>query len=136
MLVDENLGRNDGPKGGKGLDEVGITKFLRKMVDEEVGTLGALDLLARLGSRRGQGVGVGRQGRRAQRPDASSRRSEHAGERCGGTNRSKTGFLKQPLKKKKSRSTKKTLETDKAASKRGNQRSTSLPGTKTTYWTD
>lgn len=52
VLIYENFGRYDVAEGQKGGDEVCIVEFLRQMVDKEVATFGALDLLVRAGELR------------------------------------------------------------------------------------
>lgn len=49
VLIYKNFGGYDIAEGQKGGDEVRVAELLRQMVDEEVATLGALDLLVRAG---------------------------------------------------------------------------------------
>ncbi len=83
LLVDEDLGGDDLPEGGEGLEEVGVGELLREVVDEEVGPLRSLVLLQAGGLVAGGGrllqrlrllrlVGVGRRG-----DDGRRRRSRH-----------------------------------------------------------
>ncbi len=73
LLVDEDLGGDDLPEGGEGLEEVGIGELLREVIDEEVGALRSLVLFQAGGLVAGGGrllqrlrllrlVGVGRRG--------------------------------------------------------------------------